>query len=505
MAIFARVVFGMCYMTALTIPMLPLSAATYTALGTSLKGEGKPAQATDAYRQAFLLEPDRPEVAYNLGTTLHEGNRIDEAIDYYRLALRLRPIYPEAANNLATALKEQGRLDEAVAQYRAILALSPEHALPYYNLSELAAAGHYRFTPEELARVQNLRSSPRLSAQERSFCAFTLATIHAQEGAYDQAFAHYQEANQLQHGLLKARGQSFDAGRHEALINRIIAIHDRGYFRQVAGWGTDTELPVFIIGMPRSGTTLVEQILASHPRVFGAGELGEVPNYLAFLAEEAPAGQYAGPVFTSPRIARAVATDYLARMTQLAQGAGRVTIKALDNFLHLGLLATLFPRARVIHCRRDPLDVCLSCYFQNFHDMRFAWSLDDIGAYHRCYRKLMAHWANVLPVPIHDVVYEDLVHNQEKVTRDLLTYCGLDWDPRCLEFHATRRVVRTASAVQVRNPISARAIGRWKHYRAHLQPLFEALREPDGKQRKTPPPQGAASLTATAVPHSYLG
>src|SRR5262249_15369034 len=161
--------------------------------------------------------------------------------------------------------------------------------------------------------------------------------------------------------------------------------------------------------------------------------------------------------------------------TLLGRGAARVTIKTLGNFALLGLIATLFPRARIIHCRRDPLDVCLSCYFQDFQKIVFAWSLDDIGAYYRAYEKIMAHWASVLPSQIHEVSYETLVHGQEQVTRGLLAFCGLDWDERCLAFFNTRRVVRTASTVQVRKPISTQAIGRWKHYRGHLGRLFGAL------------------------------
>ncbi len=279
--------------------LLPPSAEAYTNLGTSLKGQGKLPEAAAAYREAFTLEPDRPEVAYNLATTLHELDNLDEAVDYYRLALRLKPSYPEASNNLATALKEQGRLDEAVTQFRATLVMHSDHVLPYYNLSELAAAGHYRFSPEELARVKNLLRSAQVPALDRSFCAFTLASVHAKQGAHDEAFSYYREANQLRKNLLEAQGLAFDAERHDALVDRIIAGQDRGYFRQVAGWGTATDLPVFIIGMPRSGSTLVEQILASHPRVFGAGELGEVPE-LHFRFGSGSARRASTPALCSP-------------------------------------------------------------------------------------------------------------------------------------------------------------------------------------------------------------
>ena len=175
------------------------------------------------------------------------------------------------------------------------------------------------------------------------------------------------------------------------------------------------------------------------------------------------------------RDAGKIAEEIVQHLASLGQGAARVTIKTLSNFLHLGVIATLFPRARVIHCRRDPLDVCLSCYFQNFRGVTFAWSLEDIGAYYRTYEKLMAHWSRVLPMPIHEVSYEELVNDQEAVSRKLLSFCGLDWDERCLTFWNTRRVVQTASAVQVRKPISRQAIGRWRNYRSHLGPLLKAL------------------------------
>src|SRR5262249_16331181 len=158
----------------------------------------------------------------------------------------------------------------------------------------------------------------------------------------------------------------------------------------------------------------------------------------------------------------------LERVAQNSKGAARVTIKNLENYLALGIIATLFPGARVIHCRRDPVDVCLSCYFQNFKDMAFACSLEDIGACYRCYEKLMAHWPGVLPLKMHEVRYEELIHNQETVSRDLISFCGLEWDERCLAFWNTHRVVQTASSVQVRRPISGRALGRSQPYRAHL-------------------------------------
>jgi hypothetical protein len=183
-------------------------------------------------------------------------------------------------------------------------------------------------------------------------------------------------------------------------------------------------------------------------------------------------------------------------LQQLARGgknALRITDKTLDNFLYLAEIATLFPRARLIHCRREPLDVCLSCYFQNFQFMTYTLSLEDIGAYHREYERLMAHWQQVLPMPIHEVRYEDLIQNQEAVTRDLLAFCGLNWDARCLAFHDNPRPVRTASSLQVRKPLSAGSIDRWKRYAAHLEPLYQALGLSARNQSSAPEQDGSQS------------
>jgi tetratricopeptide (TPR) repeat protein len=456
------------------IALYPSLAPAYNNLGNALKGYGKWAEALEAFEQAHRLEPDRPEFAFNLGVTLHERGNLERAVGLYREALRLRPGYPDASNNLATAYKELGLLDDAISQFQETLKLQPNHALAYYNLGKFAAEGRYQFTPEELERIKGFMASGHCSPPERSLYCFALGTVLDKQGSYSEAFAYFRQANDLKKGILREQGVAFDARRHESLIDRIIAVHDGPYFEAVKSWGVDTNMPVFIVGMPRSGSTLVEQILASHPQVFGAGEIGEVPRYIIQLAIDAGPSLYATPVVTDKAAAQARAADFLERLAKLGKGAARVTIKTLDNFLHLGLIATLLPGARIIHCRRDPFDVCLSCYFQNFHS-DFAWSLEDIGAYYRAYERLMDYWSRALPVPIHEVCYEELIANQEGISRQLLDCCGLDWDDRCLSFFKTRRVVQTASAVQVRKPVSAKAIGRWRHYREHLGPLFQAL------------------------------
>ena len=459
-------------------------------LGIAFKQQGKTEQAIGAFRQALALEPNRADFVYNLGNCYSDAGDLGRAIVCYRQALQKDPGYADAANNLGKAFKEQGLLSAAVVLFRHTLKLQPSHAFAIYNLSELVAAGDYCFTPAELVHIQATVASPTCSRLEKCQLSFTIAKVHHLDGSYDSAFDYYRQANELKKLCLEENASAFDRRKHEAMVDRVISAFDRPYFQRIQAWGLETARPVFIIGMPRSGSTLVEQILASHPQVFGAGEIGEITKFQPDLADLPTTARYAEPILPKESDTRELAANYLDCLTRLSPTATRVTNKSLDNFLHLGLIATLFPQARIIHCRRDPRDLCLSCYFQNFQDVNWTWSLEDIGGYCHSgpYEKLMTHWAKVLPLPIHEVRYENLVHDQETVTRDLLTFCGLDWNEHCLTFFNTRRVVRTASAIQVRKPISAQAIGRWKLYRAHLGPLFKAL----GMERSVAiPPQDA--------------
>jgi tetratricopeptide (TPR) repeat protein len=453
--------------------LLPASAVVHNDLANALKGRGELERAKAAFERALALEPENAVIAYNLGTTLYDLNDLDGATACYRQALRHRANFPEAANNLAHALKQQGQLDEAVVQFQETLKLKPDYALAYHSLSELAGAGLYQFAPEDIGRMKGIVECEHCTALERSAACFALAAEYGRQACYTDAFAYYQKGNDLRRS--SAAGPAFDAQRHEALVERIMGSFDPAYFERVRGWGLDTELPVFLVGMPRSGSTLVEQILASHPQVHGAGELNKVPGSRSPANSGATTDFCALHGLPNTHTARELGNDFLQHLATLGRGAGRVTVKTLENSLRLGVIATLFPHAHILYCRRHPLDVCLSCYFTNFENVPFAWSLSDIGRYYRTLEKLMAHWHRVLPGKIHEVQYEKLVQDQEGVTRRLLAHCGLDWDERCLAFFRTRRAVRTASSVQVRKPISTGSVGRWQRYRPYLEPLLEAL------------------------------
>jgi hypothetical protein len=259
----------------------------------------------------------------------------------------------------------------------------------------------------------------------------------------------------------------------------LITMFTSEYFRRVAWLGLDTELPIFVIGMPRSGTTLVEHILASHAQIHGAGELTDIQRMVADL----PNALHATMAYPEclARVDTGVVRDlgerYVQRLRAKGGSMARVIDKMPENFFHLGLIGTLLPGARVIFCRRDALDTCVSCYTQNFRNLRWACDLQDLAAYYQQYVRLLKHWSAVLPVRKVDVQYEELVTNPEPVIRQLIGFCGLEWDERCLAPEKNPRAVQTASRLQVKQPIHAGSIGRWKKYERHLGPLIEALGE----------------------------
>ncbi|HHJ16545.1 MAG TPA: sulfotransferase, partial [Gammaproteobacteria bacterium] len=322
------------------------------------------------------------------------------------------------------------------------------------------------------ALEDRLARSGGLSVTGRKNLHFCLGNLYDRSGDYDKAFEHYRTGNDL-------RKVDWDPRANSAQVDAIIRAFSREYLVTAPEAGTRSEKPVFVLGMPRSGTSLVEQILASHPAVHGAGELTDLPQLVqqlpALLPTPAP---YPGcaPLLNQKAL-DTLAGRYLERLDALAPDALRVVDKMPGNFSFLGLIELLFPDARVIHCVRDPVDTCLSCYFQDFSGSQFySYDLGHLGAFYRDYARLMAHWKQVLRIPMLEVAYEELVADQEAVSRRMIEFCGLDWDERCLQFHENRRFVATSSYDQVRRPIYSSSVDRGRHYRPHLAPLIDALR-----------------------------
>ncbi len=338
-----------------------------------------------------------------------------------------------------------------------------------------------------MRHLEALLARNRLSADDKKKLHFTLAKAFEEKADADAAFAHYRRGNELQRAAFAGQSLRFDAEAQDRLVARTEAVFTGQFFAERQSFGIASEAPVFVVGMPRSGTTLVEQIAASHPQVHGAGERWEMDvaahNLSDTLGAQAPYPENVAELdeATAARLGEA----YLGRLREVAGDAERVIDKLPFNYLRLGLIAVLLPRARVIHCRRDVRDTCLSCYFQNF-SIPYPWTTDlcEIGRYHRAYERLMAHWRSVLPRAMLEVDYEDLVADQEGQSRRIIDFLGLQWDPRCLDFHRTQRQVSTASAWQVRRPIYATSVGRWRAYERMLEPLEAGLAGEDGGATK---------------------
>jgi hypothetical protein len=312
-----------------------------------------------------------------------------------------------------------------------------------------------------------------LEDKPRADLHFALGKLYDDCREYDAAFAHFREGN-----ALVRRGYSYDPAEFEHQVDRLISVYTREFFTGRRHYGTDSDQPVFIFGMPRSGTTLVEQILASHPEVHGAGEL----TYFNEAVSEPRHGLWTAETYPERLLelgageVRFLGEAYLQRLRRDAATAPRITDKMPQNFLCLGFIALLFPRAHYIHCRRDARATCLSVYFSYFAGVHpYAYDLSELGRYYRQYLRLMEHWRAVLPVRILDVEYEKLVGHPETESRRLIAHVDLPWDDRCLAFAETERPVRTRSLWQIRQPIYAESLEKWRNYERHLQPLLEAL------------------------------
>jgi hypothetical protein len=326
-----------------------------------------------------------------------------------------------------------------------------------------------------IARMADLLRENKLSAPKRWALHFGVGKRFDDLAAYDDAFAHYRAANELKGGAA-----AFDPADWEQDISRIMATFSRRFFSERPGLGNDSQRPIFVVGMPRSGTSLVEQFLASHPEIAGAGELNDffliAGNLSAILGTDIP--YPASAELIDEEAAHRLARGYLDHLRELAPDAKRVADKLPGNFLRLGLIALLFPRARVIHCRRDPVDVCLSCYFQNFDERHFySHDLANLGRYYRQYERLMAHWRATLTLPMLEVSYEALTADPEGVAREMIGFCDLEWDDRCLTYHERDHPIMTASVWQARQPVYRTSVQRWKRYEKHLGPLLQALEE----------------------------
>ncbi|MDR3638240.1 MAG: sulfotransferase [Isosphaeraceae bacterium] len=494
------------------IRLAPGLAAPYANLGVVLLQEARHAEAREPLERAIELEPtrassweslaelyermerfdvsipcrervlalssgERAGPHLSLGRALRKDNRSDEAEGHFLRAVAIEPASADARFHLGVLREEQGDFAQAEACFREAIRLRPDYDLARARLVKLLRTA---LPDADLAALVDRLGDSAMDTESRVRLLFSQGQVLDARGEYPRAAACLREANAL--SLTLARGDlQFRPETADQLVDESVQAFTRDFFIKATGAGLDTRLPVFIVGLPRSGTTLIEQILASHPRVRGAGELAQMQHTFESLPSLVDSD--ATPAECVPRLdpilIRSLAGTCFNRLRELGGSqAERVIDKMPENYKNLGLISALFPSATIIHCRRDLRDVALSCWMTDFLSVRWAHDPAHIAATFRAYLRFMDHWRTVLPATIHDVAYEETVADLEGVARRLIAALGLEWDPACLEFHRTQRMVCTGSQHQVRQPLYRHSVGRWKHYEHELAELFAALPPP---------------------------
>lgn len=428
-------------------------------------------------RKTVEQSPDDAPAWHNLGWALHHLQELEEALACYRQAVRANPQSHNSWNHIGWCLNTLGRNDQAHAAWSEAIKLAPDHVAYYRSLTQV---GKLKADDPCFALLQRqIEQIASRSKDDQIDLHFAFGKALSDQGRPAQGFEHIVRANTLRRSMLQ-----YDETLTLDLLNESPEIYTRDLLQAKHGLGYPAASPTFIVGMPRSGSTLVEQILASHPEVFGAGESYAFRETLAESFSRGPSNG-AGPLdiehlgaLTAAQL-EGFGADYCRQVAESVPDAAqyvRIVDKNLYNFIHLGLIHLALPNARFIHTRRSPVETCLSIYSRHFRNVPFSYDLGELGRYYRAYDTLMSYWRQVLPAgTMLEVQYEDLVDDFEGNVRRMLGHCGLDWDTRCLSFHATERKVDTSSAAQVRRPLYRSSLKSWRPDDDSLKALYDAL------------------------------
>ncbi len=438
-------------------------------LSAALKEQDKLIEAVEVLEQSLEIIPDNPQTHYLLGSSLALSAKPYEAITPYKRSLEISPKFAPALLGLGHVLKTVGEHDEGVQAYRAAIEQRPGFAEAYWSLANLKT---FRFTDDDIVNMKSQLEKIEMDNEAKAHFCFSLAKAYEDRKEFDQAFDYYRQANQTNRMLI-----AYDPVQTEVMHGQLIDVFNKDFLNAKAGLGNPDPAPIFILGLPRSGSTLVEQILASHSMVDGTSELQDLGQIATSLNKRSGGLNY-------PEIVRILSDDdfhqlgssYIERTMRHRKGAPFYTDKMPNNFPTIGFLSLILPNAKIINTRKNPIDSCVGCYKQHFaKGQAFTYDLNELGEFYLEYIRLMDHWHEVLPGKVLDVVYEDMVEDQEAQTRRLLEFCGLPWEEACLKFYETDRAIRTASSEQVRKPIHNKSVGYWKNFEKHLQPLIEVL------------------------------
>lgn len=447
------------------ISISPKDAEPYIQLSILYKECGELAAAEVKCREAIAIDQNQADFQFLLGNILHELGNVKEVELVFRSTLALDPNHIGCLKNFAKLLSELGRFDESKALFSRVFKKNPNDIGAFLNLNRKDITN--RDDPF-LKSMQKLLDNPQLSLDDRTMVHFRLAKTFDKLGEYDEAFEHYQKGNEK-----RPDSPERDIGHYGDLMKRTAKVFTGPLISDRKDCGDPSDAPIFIVGMPRSGTTLIEQIVAAHPDAYGKGETGNIAQL---------ASKIGNPITGYPEAAKDLdesffkefGETYINLLRYGTANARHVTDKMPDNFLYLGLIRLALPNAKIIHCMRDPIATCFSCYQRNFSATSpYVGDLRELGQYYVAYQELMDHWNEVLGGWVLNVQYEDLVKNAEHETRRIIEFCDLPWNETCLSFYKQEQWVRTSD--RTRQPIYTKAIAHWNNYDNYLSPLKEAL------------------------------
>ena len=455
----------------LAIVFNPKFAQAYNNLGLLYKRLGKNQEAGKNFDKALAIKPNYAEAANFRGVIFQNDGDLENAIKYYQKSLVINPNLVDAYNNIGLAEKELNKTDNAIKAFEKALSIDPNFASAYYNLSRFK---HYTLSKEQVEKMQLLLSTDGVNQSDLIYINFALASANEGFGNQDDFFKYLHEANHL-----RKKELNYSFGTSQKLFSIIYEIFTEvpNSIKKPLKINVSTKRPIFILGMPRSGTSLVEQIISSHASVYGAGELSTLMKLLYPILKDRLSNGCDNNL-SSEKNLTLIREKYLESLAHLKTSANIITDKTPANFQNIGFILSIFPDAKIIHLKRDPRAICWSIYKSNWSETGygFSYNINDLVKFYGLYSKLMDFWHKKFPGKIYDVCYEDLTANQEQETKKLLEYCELDWDENCLNFHKNKRAVKTASSLQVRDKMYQGSSEAWKKYEAHIQPLIDGLK-----------------------------
>ena len=454
------------------VGLAPDFAVGWSVLSASLKAQGNFEEAIEALEKALSLEPRNAEGHSSLGNLLTAWGKEERALASYETALAIKPDLASALLSKGHVLKTMGNLDDAIRAYRASAKARPDLGEIYWSLANLKT---FRFDPDEVEFMQTQLDSGKLTDESELHFCYSLGKYFEDQKDYPKAFEYY-----TQGGAIKRKNVIFDPVEYVNQTDKIIEVFTHEFFEKRASFGYSDPAPILIVGLPRSGSTLIEQILSSHSQVDGTAELSD----LMMLGNKTGQNRFDKLKFPESLVdidadnIEDLGKEYIERTFHHRQGAPYFTDKMPNNFPHVGFLHLILPNAKVIDARRHPLDSCFGTFKQLFaKGQPFSYDLFDLGQYYNSYIRLMEHWDHVLPGKVLRVQYEDNVADQENQARRMIEHCGLEWEDQVLRFYETERAVKTASSEQVRQPIYNKSVNSWKRYETELADLILVLED----------------------------